>query len=571
MTDEYRSARSEDVRQPYAGSSGAVQIGRKAADIRKRHAAGKRGITGAAGRAPAGRAAKRGAGTIVSLLPLLIPALTMVLFLYALPSVIYEGVQSYASEVRAVWQETAAAGSSRAAGELNAFFTTGGKLVGDLFSAIAGAVSDGKDENDSFTEYDAMVTWNEEAERNVLIEKRRACTNKVNQRIEVIADDLRNSGEIDAWFRDRFRREYGAGYVYDPAEVIVRTVPLSEPYANEILAFYTVQTGGNVTGIDVSELLSWLGQKTDGETVPVRVGGRVDAEVTAWHGRFLPQYLLEQKRAEELLFGGETKTDFARMQCAAADLLIAVESPDFASLEPALTPVRTAVTGPDGEGRNRTETHVRWTVTITAGCRDPGVLSGMAGLWDGALYEEQDPGRLEDMADGIGHFPLYAVSRDTGLVTYPAAEGYDASGYVEKGLLTWPVPGAPVSSKFGPRICPFHGEELHTGVDLKAAAGTPVLSPGDGTVVEAAYAKSLGNHVTIHHGNGIYTSCYHLSDMAVHAGQRVSRGQRIGSVGSTGDATGPHLHFVLMIGGINYSNRPSNTSVKDPLSVIAPE
>ncbi|MEU9983489.1 M23 family metallopeptidase [Streptomyces sp. NPDC050856] len=83
----------------------------------------------------------------------------------------------------------------------------------------------------------------------------------------------------------------------------------------------------------------------------------------------------------------------------------------------------------------------------------------------------------------------------------------------------------------------------HSGVDFRAASGTPVVSVGSGTVVEAGWGGAYGNNVVIRMQDGTYTQYGHLSAVQVSAGQTVTPGQQIGLSGSTGNSTGPHLHF----------------------------
>jgi murein DD-endopeptidase MepM/ murein hydrolase activator NlpD len=83
----------------------------------------------------------------------------------------------------------------------------------------------------------------------------------------------------------------------------------------------------------------------------------------------------------------------------------------------------------------------------------------------------------------------------------------------------------------------------HSGIDLRAAAGTPVHAVGAGTVVLAAEHFFGGNSVYIDHGGGLISVSMHLSRMLVKQGERVTPGQVIGEVGATGRVTGPHLHF----------------------------
>jgi hypothetical protein len=110
--------------------------------------------------------------------------------------------------------------------------------------------------------------------------------------------------------------------------------------------------------------------------------------------------------------------------------------------------------------------------------------------------------------------------------------------------LTWPLQ-APVGSPFGPR-----GTGFHPGIDLPAATGTPVGAAAAGRVIFAGYDPSgYGNLVEIAHGAGVVSMYAHLSAFSVGVGQSVASGTRVGRVGSTGEATGPHLHFEVRLRG----------------------
>jgi hypothetical protein len=116
----------------------------------------------------------------------------------------------------------------------------------------------------------------------------------------------------------------------------------------------------------------------------------------------------------------------------------------------------------------------------------------------------------------------------------------------------WPSRGR-ISGRFGSQRV-YRGEpaSFHSGVDVAAGAGAPVVAPADGVVVLASPpAFSLeGNLVIIDHGMGLNSAFLHLSDVNVSVGQRVTQGERIGSVGATGRATGPHLHWALTLRGV---------------------
>lgn len=118
------------------------------------------------------------------------------------------------------------------------------------------------------------------------------------------------------------------------------------------------------------------------------------------------------------------------------------------------------------------------------------------------------------------------------------------------GRLVLPVPGAPVTSPYGPRVHPIYGTvRVHTGIDYGADSGTPIRAAGDGVVVSASWYGGYGNATIIDHGGGLATLYAHQSSMSVSAGQRVSAGQTIGRVGCTGSCTGPHLHFEARVDG----------------------
>jgi murein DD-endopeptidase MepM/ murein hydrolase activator NlpD len=133
-----------------------------------------------------------------------------------------------------------------------------------------------------------------------------------------------------------------------------------------------------------------------------------------------------------------------------------------------------------------------------------------------------------------------------------------------KAFLRSPVEFSRVSSGFGGRFHPiFKNWRAHTGVDFAAGRGTRVLSTADGTVVAAGVRGGYGNAVEIRHGGGVTTLYAHLSGFAkgVRAGARVRQGEPIGFVGSTGYATGPHLHYEFKMAGIH----------QDPMRVALPK
>lgn len=120
------------------------------------------------------------------------------------------------------------------------------------------------------------------------------------------------------------------------------------------------------------------------------------------------------------------------------------------------------------------------------------------------------------------------------------------------GNLVWPSYCTYISSRQGPRVHPITGEyKNHGGTDIAASYGSAIYAADSGRVVSSSdgWNGGWGNYVMIDHGNGMQTLYAHMSSRAVSVGQRVSRGQTIGYVGSTGMSTGPHLHFEMYING----------------------
>lgn len=119
------------------------------------------------------------------------------------------------------------------------------------------------------------------------------------------------------------------------------------------------------------------------------------------------------------------------------------------------------------------------------------------------------------------------------------------------GIFKWPLPGyTAISSEFGYRSDPFTGEtSYHNGIDIPAPEGTPIVAAYDGEVVWAYYSDTAGNWIGIDHGDGITTIYMHSSQLLVSAGEKVTAGQTIALVGTTGRSTGNHLHFTVRVNG----------------------
>lgn len=129
------------------------------------------------------------------------------------------------------------------------------------------------------------------------------------------------------------------------------------------------------------------------------------------------------------------------------------------------------------------------------------------------------------------------------------------------GAYVWPCPGySRVSSKYGNRTCPIHGKEFHDGVDLAAPAGTPIYAARSGTVTKAGKNGGYGNYISIDHGGGMMSFYAHCKALYVKQGDKVTAGQKIAAVGSTGSSTGNHLHFGMH----------KNGAKVNPMSYVSP-
>ncbi len=119
------------------------------------------------------------------------------------------------------------------------------------------------------------------------------------------------------------------------------------------------------------------------------------------------------------------------------------------------------------------------------------------------------------------------------------------------GMFCWPAPSyTRISDDYGYRNHPIlNVQQFHTGVDMAAPGGTPILAAYDGVVVQAAYNASMGNYVMIDHGSELYTIYMHAQKLMVSPGDEVARGEQIATVGTTGRSTGNHLHFSVRLNG----------------------
>jgi murein DD-endopeptidase MepM/ murein hydrolase activator NlpD len=185
------------------------------------------------------------------------------------------------------------------------------------------------------------------------------------------------------------------------------------------------------------------------------------------------------------------------------------------------------------------------------------------------MREALDPAAGAKATSGVGATPVAAVAPAAArpapwteldlLANAIAEEGprlrelervTSRTGQLIKGLpLRWPVQGS-IKSAYGVRQSPWTlKREQHDGIDIGSSPGTPVQAPAPGRVASAATGRDYGRYVIVDHGKGVRSLYGHLQRVDVKAGDRVTKGQVIGLVGSSGRSTGPHLHYEVSVNG----------------------
>ena len=194
------------------------------------------------------------------------------------------------------------------------------------------------------------------------------------------------------------------------------------------------------------------------------------------------------------------------------------------------------------------------------------------------LYEELylDGKKLRDgnilAAEFINRGKIFNAFRyvdEAGKAGYFSEDGVS----MRKAFLLAPVDFTRISSNFNPRrLHPiYRTRRPHRGTDYAAPRGTPVFASGDGRVIETGYTKANGNYVVVQHGEAYATKYLHLHRKKVRKGQRVKQNQIIGSVGSTGAATGPHLHYEFLVNGVHRNPRTIHKKLPKARSLTTAE
>ncbi len=262
---------------------------------------------------------------------------------------------------------------------------------------------------------------------------------------------------------------------------------------------------------------------------------------------------------------GELRARAARLEARAAELDAVVVQlgfkPPAASLAPRLrlgsseaSGARSTEIGLAGAeaAQNRTAQALRGPLLqrilrVKAALAETGLP---ASRWHGATGEADVGGPFVPLDQTAGRVDI-GSSGSLDLLRDAAAQAVRLDAVVDRTPLRRPLAGPlEVTSSFGPRVDPFLGRAaLHTGIDLRDDTGDAVTATATGTVTIAGSDGGYGNMVEIDHGGGLATRYAHLSAVEVAVGQHVAAGQVVGRVGSTGRATGPHLHYETRIDG----------------------
>lgn len=342
---------------------------------------------------------------IIILIPVLLIACIGVIFLYALPTAIFESVSSYFASLGEEWKENVYGGDGGIlwAGVVESI-KTGGRVIGDAVSGIWNglvnfftkddAVNDNSDKiSDDGTEL--HITQEESAERETLNLKVDACIAKLEKRSEQIKDAITaQKSAINSYFKDKYAGTYD---VWDGTTINIVTNNLTRSDAVKLLSAYTVVNEASLEGMELSDFMRWLGyyKETTGKNTDFDLGGNkgITAHAKTWCGTFMPQYLVEQMKQDIEIckeeandyFAEESSTqnaikqieeDYESYQGPAVDLLLVVDCPDFNTVH-ATYYTKTTLLG-------KKVVHCSVSIPISIGTRSVDSLAyDIIGFWDG--------------------------------------------------------------------------------------------------------------------------------------------------------------------------------------------
>jgi len=177
---------------------------------------------------------------------------------------------------------------------------------------------------------------------------------------------------------------------------------------------------------------------------------------------------------------------------------------------------------------------------FAAATDEPPITSSIFTMYPGTV---ESASHGEEPSGDHGYEERLSLFEDEESETTPQLPIVSASGYI------WPANGT-LSSRFGYRTSSI-GSTRHLGIDISGSSGTPIYAVADGEVIVAGRSSSFGHMIKIRHDNDHITLYAHCSALLVSIGERVEQGQQIAEMGRTGIASGVHLHFELIINGVN--------------------
>ena len=173
---------------------------------------------------------------------------------------------------------------------------------------------------------------------------------------------------------------------------------------------------------------------------------------------------------------------------------------------------------------------------------DRDTLAAARRLKQSALATSRDT--REEYLEEVNALAAQSAALAAAIRDAQAGAGSTGTGTPSASGFIWPVNG-PVVSGYGMRW-----GRLHEGIDISASSGTPIWAAASGTVIHAGWLGGYGNLVVLDHGDGLATAYAHASAILVGVGQQVSQGETLSLVGSTGNSSGPHLHFEVRVNGV---------------------
>ena len=528
----------------------------------------------------------------IILIPVLVFAVMSVLFLYSLPTMIFEAVATWFSAEAELFRQTRYDGQASTA--LGALAHAAGAVIKDvavqLWGAIANTVSSlwdnvtevtGKSVDSSDTkalreadfETEMSVTSIEEAETNTLWAKLHALQDKFDTRLDSFDTDqpdgqrivraIRNatvfampsSDDVDYYGYNKYDPDYCTlthHYILGGYDISYsKGGRVSDAQAARIMSSYTSITGANITDLRLSDFQRWLGWNYGTNDKYKYTENGITVKVSAWNGTSMPAYLYDigqyQKDWIKLLEGTDDAKNFwngyeKENGRALVDFFVVLHLPNVSYLQPVHIDQSEIFTVEEGE----------WYVPSAHMTKAQLALAKKL-KWDLRPYWRVMPeyqinytyyfsttysASLRDISD---------ISKIYGITGTPEADAEEQRLKATSGTgFLWPSYTQTITSTFGGRASPGGiGSTNHMGVDIGASYGTEIWATSPGTVTLAGYNGGYGYCVMIDHHNG-YVSLYgHMSAVAVSVGQSVSQGSVIGYVGSTGNSTGPHIHFEI--------------------------